>query len=87
MKLIICPECQDVVKLTQESRSCSCGACYGRYYDNKNCQVSENAVVIGFSNPGLLNAVQCYAHDSRQSHEFKAFVLPSPCSSISRVKL
>lgn len=39
MKLIYCRKCQDVVRLFPEVlRQCKCGACWGRYLDDRRAE-------------------------------------------------
>ena len=84
MKLIICRECRDVVKLvTEEKRRCSCGKAWGQYnVDGCNAVYGgETAVALGFHNDSLVSAV--IARPERgPGRDFKAFVIPKYCSTL-----
>ena len=58
MKLLFCPICWDVKKLTRmEVRKCKCGKARGQYLPNgDDVWVSPGALVLGLSNPDLYNA-------------------------------
>lgn len=57
MKLIFCPECYDVFKLVMAERSCSCGACSGKYVDNTHAEVKGPCVSLAIGNGSLDEAV------------------------------
>jgi len=58
MKLILCVECEDVVKLSRKLRSCKCGRAKGMYLDNVKAVVNEDALVLGIDNNSLLDAIR-----------------------------
>ena len=47
MKLIICPECLDMVALRRWDKRCKCGLCHGRYTSRKRVQVSAASIILG----------------------------------------
>ena len=54
MKLIFCPQCHDVFKLTRsEERQCKCGYCSGRYIDNLNAVTNGNGYSIAIGNGSI----------------------------------
>ena len=62
MKLILCNECQDIVKIaTEEKRFCMCKRVWGRLdTTDPDCMrviVSDTAIVLGIDNRTLRNAV------------------------------
>lgn len=59
MKLLFCPECQDIFKLkVGEMRFCECGHVYGKYADNgRDAYVSESGVSIAIGNGSLREAI------------------------------
>lgn len=74
MKLIMCPDCNDIVALTRWKKSCKCGKVYGRYVDKLKAKVSPNAILlaidtnkIAFINGGqfkeLTLEAKCSIHD------------------------
>ena len=58
MKLLFCPHCNDIQKLTRkEVRRCKCGKAYGRGLpDGSHVWVNEGTLVIGIANDDLLYA-------------------------------
>lgn len=58
MKLIYCKKCNDLVKLSLEIRTCECGDVQGRYINNVEAEVSENAVSVAIGNGSLRQAIQ-----------------------------
>lgn len=85
MKLILCKECQDVVRLMPEKRSCKCGKCSGKYVDSINAIYSgELAVPLGFNNRILVNSVNKFTL-SGFGLDFTAFVISSDCNTFKLV--
>lgn len=56
MKLLLCPKCSDVFKLSQEMRTCRCKYIKGRYIDNVYAEVSDNAISIALGNGSIEQA-------------------------------
>lgn len=81
MKLIFCPECQDVVKLAMTERRCECGLVAGRYTDNLNAEINEAAIPLGIANSSLVGALRLRP-DEGMGMEFTAFVIPRACPTI-----
>lgn len=76
MKLIMCPNCEDVRKLSFAGVACECGETMGRYLDegSKKAVVSTDAIVIGV--PGF---------DAKSTKVmFKAFIVPRSASTVLR---
>ena len=83
MKLILCPECHDVVKLIQEeTRSCKCGKSSGKYRDELNAEISGKAIPLGFDNSELRKAVLNRRKTGR-GIRFAAFVISHQCYTIT----
>lgn len=51
MKLIFCPECQDVFRLTSNWRMCMCSQSGGQYDDRICATIGGKARVFGIANP------------------------------------
>jgi hypothetical protein len=67
MKLIYCPDCEDVFKLDLEKlRSCKCGKCSGKYIDRGNAEVNGQGVSLAISNPALWSAIARLSHHKNQ---------------------
>lgn len=59
MKLILCPACDDVVKLRRDLTECQCKKSWGWYKDDDwSVAIGGKALVIGISNPSLAFAVK-----------------------------
>lgn len=75
MKLLLCKNCQDIVRLYDFQRYCKCGNTGGRYLDHKKAVYSgEFAVPLGINNHSMLAAVMDQL-DSGTGIEFTAFVI------------
>ena len=73
MKLIFCPDCQDVFKLSKKLRSCECGKCSGKYINNLEA-VYNNGIPLGFNNQSL--GMACAAQPvAGLGKKFEAFVI------------
>lgn len=88
MKLIFCRQCQDVIRLFQNSvRMCKCGAVGGKYLNNKDAvYFGKDAVPIGFNNSSLLSAVKHQPVEGL-GFNFSAFVIPKDCATFKLVAL
>lgn len=82
MKLIFCPECQDVVKLDYNGRYCKCRASFGAYEDDGlNAKIGGLAIPLGIHNGSLASALKRRPHHGL-GERFEAFVIPSNCPTI-----
>ena len=85
MKLLLCKECQDVVRLNDVKRVCKCGKVGGKYTDDLNAiYFGETAVPIGFVNSTLAKAVHKQPKEG-MGENFTAFVIPKVCSTYKLV--
>jgi len=85
MKLILCPKCNDLFRLTHEFCKCECGASAGNYTDNLNAVTYGKAIPIGFLNHSFVQAV-LNQPESGMGKEFTAFVIPKSCPTITHSK-
>ncbi|KKL60011.1 hypothetical protein LCGC14_2209550 [marine sediment metagenome] len=84
MKLLLCKKCQDVFKLCIGiNKYCECEESSGFYEDDglNVIILGEYAVVIGFNNESLVEAV-LNQPDSGLGEEFKAFIIPKQCGTV-----
>lgn len=65
MKLLFCPRCQDVFKLSYEVRICECGMVKGRYIDNTMAETNGAGISLAIGNGALMDAI--YAMEKWQS--------------------
>lgn len=72
VKLLFCPDCHDVFRLFEESRSCRCGKISGRYLDDVNAEVSPGAVslAIGTGSLQVALAKRWAMGDNKLRHEY-----------------
>jgi len=80
MKLIYCPECQDIVKLTREDRTCLCGKSHGRYLNDFDALYGGEAVPLFIDNPSFLRALASRPFMGG-GRAFVAGVAPQACST------
>jgi len=84
MKLLFCPHCQDVFKLTKEFRACECGESYGSYKsDGLNATYGGNCVPLGIKNTSLVQAIH-HRPLKGQGSRFEAFVIPVICPTMKK---
>jgi hypothetical protein len=83
MKLIFCPKCQDVVRLHNEKRSCSCGLVWGFYIDEVKAIISQKSIPLGFNNSSFAFALKNRRKDGL-GFRFDAFVIPHESPTITK---
>ena len=82
MKLLYCPRCEDVIKLTQNVRYCECKKSSGKYlFDGLNAEVYGEAVPLGFANSSFTSALR-ERPKSGDGRRFEAFVIPLNCGTV-----
>lgn len=96
MKLLLCPECQDVRKLGKlryttcecskcvqlYATFCECGESWGYYRaDGLNAIVDGEAIPLGFLNSSLVDAIR-NRPVSGDGSRFEAFVIPIVCDTV-----
>ena len=57
MKLIFCPNCYDIIKLLFEYRTCHCKKIYGKYINEYEVTISEDAILLGIGNTSFERAI------------------------------
>lgn len=82
MKLIFCPECQDVVRLHSKVRSCECRASHGKYIDPVNAVIGGRAIPLGIANSSLARSLRRQP-ETGTGEPFTAFVIPKVCPTVS----
>lgn len=84
--MLLCKECQDVLRLTQEEkRTCKCGKVGGMYIDSLNAKYfGELAVPIGFANGSLVQAIDNQP-EVGLGENFSAFVIPVNCPTYKQI--
>ena len=86
MKLIFCPECYDIVKLTLEHRTCYCGDAWGYYEpDGFNATIGGGAIPLGILNDSFVRALK-NRRPSGMGERFDAFVIPKRCETVKEMK-
>lgn len=88
MKLLLCKECQDVVRpIIGKKRWCQCGKCSViGHEDNVTVFYSgDNATMLGFTNYSFRKAVVGQPTEG-MGREFVAFVIPKKCVTAIKVE-
>ena len=75
MKLIYCRACQDIMKLTMETRYCACGRSWGKYLKGgSRALISSTSVPLAIENIPFDVALQ-KRDETGESQPFKADVI------------
>jgi hypothetical protein len=90
MKLIYCPKCHDVRKLSHKVTFCMCGASRGWYDDDGlHATVQGEAIPLGFDNLTLRSALAMKSEGGwgkdGQGEVFEAFVIPKDCPTVTKL--
>ena len=86
MKLIFCPECEDVLKLLRYERTCHCKLSGGAYLDGLRAAIWGKAVPLGFANGSFVRALGRQPEHG-PGERFDAFVIEKHCPTITVVPL
>ena len=90
MKLLMCTECGDFVRLFIYKRECQCGAVAGRYIDERRAVISGPCCLIGFQTASFRNAQlvtdALVGVTNLGGIQFSAFVILEPCPTFKRVE-
>ena len=68
MKLLFCPECDDVFKLDYNLRTCECGKTKGKYNDDANAVTNGKGVCMAIGNGSLKEAARKLMEFSSESN-------------------
>ena len=67
MKLLFCLECQDLVRLSTERRTCRCGRAWGQYLEDHRTTVqTRNSLSLGLAGPDFDRALQAFIDRPRE---------------------
>lgn len=84
MKLILCPVCDDIVKLHRTMTECQCKKSWGWYKDDGwHAVIGGSSVAIGVDNHTLKHAI-VNQPDSGEGLFFTAWVFPKDYERIER---
>ena len=82
VKLIFCPQCEDIRRLAHGLRYCSCARSWGYYRgDGLNAVIGGGAIPIGFENKSFVEALKSRPAGGMGSR-FEAFVIPEKCPTV-----
>ena len=82
MKLLYCPDCYDIKRLSLERVHCYCGNSWARVKgDYFHSVFGGKAVPLGIANVSFGSAIRNRPQSGLGS-EFKAFVIPSQCETV-----
>jgi uncharacterized protein (DUF983 family) len=84
VKLVLCPRCGDLFKLsTNTDRACECGSSWGRYRpDGVRAVIGGQAIPIGLLSLSLARAVR-RRPVTGEGERFEAFVIPHACPTVT----
>lgn len=85
MKLILCKECEDVIKLQYEMRFCKCKKSYGKYVKDAYAEYAGPCVPLGLQNLSLATAIRNQPLFS-PGRKFEAFVIPTISKTCKRME-
>lgn len=81
MKLIYCPECEDVVRLVSCTRWCGCGKSRGCYFNDRNAIIGGKAIPLGIDWHSFSQALADRPKEGA-GQRFEAFVIPEQCDTV-----
>lgn len=82
MKLMYCPACGDLIKLTLSHRQCGCGKSTGYYLsDGQHAVIIGPAIPLGIANSSFHQAI-ANQPERGQGLLFEAFVIPKECKTV-----
>ena len=82
MKLLYCPDCNDMFNLSLSAKTCSCGKVSGMYTDNLNAIYNEG-IPFCIHNQDFMEAISAQKYNDEESPEiffgarFKAWICPA----------
>ena len=86
MKLIFCPYCHDLFRLTHKKKFCECRKSFGKYLDDISAEINKNAVPIGIENKSFRRALENRSifdiPKGRGGVRFISFIIPGICDSV-----
>lgn len=85
MKLIFCPACQDVIRLTKSIRTCECKLSGGRYLDSAYAEYWGGAIPFNIDNSSFIKAIKSKPLDPEPGEEFTAFIIPRESETTKHV--
>jgi endogenous inhibitor of DNA gyrase (YacG/DUF329 family) len=88
MKLVLCKECGDIIRLIKEAeRYCFCGKCSGQYKKDglHAWYKGEYAIPLGIANRTLTHAVDRQPTIG-DGETFTAFVIPMICATFEKIE-
>jgi len=84
MKLLYCPECEDLFNLRAGKwKICSCGKARGRYMDGLQA-VYSGGIPVGFQNRSF-RAALLGQPEKGLGRRFEAFVIPKECPTMEKI--
>lgn len=90
MKLVFCPECEDVKKLEIDTPTfCHCGRSWGRYLtDGLHAEYGGDAILLALGNTSLIKAVAKELAGQRRidglGFKIEAWVIPTTSDRITK---
>lgn len=90
MKLLYCRRCKDIISLSHQLKTCSCGMSKGMYSDTTHVQYTgEFAIPLGILDESLADAIRNQpargTPDRKDGVKIEAFVIPKICVTMERI--
>jgi hypothetical protein len=88
MKLLLCPLCGDVKKLSQKGRRyCDCRKSWGAYKDDRQAVVGGYGLVLGIANSHLHSAMLAHCAEPDDQYTVGCWLFPEPHRTVDYARL
>ncbi len=84
MKLLYCPKCNDIFKLSFVNKCCECEQSSGHYTDDLNAVYSGLGIPLGIANSSLIKAIKNQPKRGL-GERFEAFIIPKECPTFKKI--
>jgi len=86
MKMLYCPDCNDIFNLSRNTKSCTCNKVGGRYLDDVIAEYwGHNAIPLGFTNNSFKEALIKQPNDGLGSR-YESFIIAKNCNTMKKVR-
>ncbi len=86
MKMLYCPDCNDIFNLSRNTKSCTCNKVGGRYLDDVTAEYwGHKAVPLGFTNSSFKEALIKRPNDGFGS-KYESFIIAKNCDSMKKIR-
>ncbi len=85
MKLIFCKKCTELFSLSRDFKRCKCGHSGGRYFNDRNAEITGECVSIEINNLSFVDAIKSDDRNKDKGTRFDAFIISDDCETINRI--